>query len=123
MNICEYCNREAKEALIINGTILHEYCIKAFKQKEYGRPHECPQCKTSGIISDKTTTITKYIPIGEGEYAPCAYNDCRGCSHCGMKPIEVYPKITCPTCTGNGYTAVKYEPIVEPTVVGYKEKK
>jgi len=119
---CSYCNEDVINGSIIGRMVVHESCIKGLKAKMNGRPFKCPQCKSSGIIYDTTRKVEKWIPISPGEYAPCAYNDCRGCSHCGEKPIQVHPQIPCPTCDGLGYTKVEYEPVIEPKVTGYKKK-
>lgn len=119
---CAYCNKEADNARIVHGVIVHDGCIKGLKAKMNGRPFRCPQCNTNGTIYDTTTKVEKWIPVPNGEYAPCAYNDCRGCSHCGMKSVRVHPQIPCPTCDSIGYTREEYEPILEPKITGYKKK-
>ncbi len=119
---CAYCNKEVDDGKIIHSLVVHEGCIKGLKAKMNGRPFLCPQCSTLGIIYDTTTKVEKWVPVDKGEYAPCAYNDCRGCRHCGLKPVQVHPEITCPTCDGIGYTREEFEPIIEPKVTGYKRK-
>ena len=120
--ICEYCKKECDNGQVVAGCVLHQNCITPFKHAMNGRPHICPHCLTTGEIRDTTRTVKKWVTVSEGEYAPCAYNDCRGCSHCGQKPIYINPLITCPTCNGEGYTAVEFEPTIEKVVTGYKPK-
>ena len=120
---CEFCNQSATNGQIIDGVILHANCIEPYNQSQRGRSYRCIQCKTAKKIQDKSRKIEEWIPISDGEYAPCAYNDCRGCQHCGMKPIQVHPMITCPTCNGHGYTEAEYEPTYEKVLTGYKRKK
>ena len=92
-------------------------------QKLNGRPHKCIQCNTTGTVLDTTRKVEKWVKVEKGESAPCAYSDCRGCQHCGRKPIQVHPDVTCPTCKGEGYTKVEYEPIKEEQITVHKERK
>lgn len=119
---CHYCTKTLTDGEIINGISLHKSCIKGYTQANLGRPHICPQCNTSGKILDTSKKIEKWISVPKGEYAPCAYNDCRGCGHCGLKPIHVHPIINCPTCIGYGYTKYEYENIEEKVITGYRKK-
>lgn len=113
MITCEYCNDPVSgEAIITDGLIVHQHCWSGYRRKLAGLVHECPKCKTSGKVNhpDKKT-VSLWVPIKQGETADCAYNDCRGCPHCGEKETFVVIRIPCDLCDGKGYLKEEPRPV------------
>lgn len=119
--ICKYCKETVYNGSIICGSIVHTACENALTNLKQGRSNLCVCCKCTGKVEDMTRQVEEWIPVAKGEYAPCAYNDCRGCSHCGEKCIKVNPIVTCTLCQGHGYTAKQYQEVTKQVITGYKE--
>jgi len=108
---CAVCNGRVVGAAVVSGDdVVHDACVKKYRNIQAGRPHACPKCKTHGKVAHPTRTVTVQMPKPPDYDEPCGYNGCRGCAACQSPtyPVEQPEMVECDLCEGHGY--LEHEP-------------
>lgn len=114
---CLHCGHKVSgDAFVSDENVIHQRCLDEYRRHQAGFFHECPKCATTGKMETPNgSTHTEVVGLAYNEEPSCAYDGCRGCSHCinRTKTVIAIDRVTCNLCHGTGWLKEKPEPVTK----------